>query len=73
MNLKKAEKILHKAILLFPEFIETYFNLVNLYKTNKEYPKAIKIFKKCIIHNPNNLETYKNLFLILKKLMHLMK
>ena len=45
---EKAEKILNEAILLFPEFIETYFNLVNLYKINKEYQKAIKIFKNAL-------------------------
>ena len=48
--------------------METYFNLGNLYKINKEYQKAIKIFKKCIILNPNSLKTYKNLFWIFKKI-----
>ena len=46
--------------------METYFNLGNLYKINKEYQKAIKIFKNAS-PNPDSLDTYKKFILDIQK------
>ena len=68
MEFVKAKKILNNAIY-FSEFMETYFNLVNLYK-NKEYQKAIKILKNALFLILIILIRIKVYFGYSKKLMH---
>jgi len=67
-NFNEAEKILLEIIKQFPNFIQAYLNLSNLYFENKISNKAKEIALRGLNINPENPETLMNLGFICRNL-----
>lgn len=53
-NLKKAKKIIQKAILKFPNSPDAYFNLGLIFVKTNQIKSALDMFQKSVNLNPNN-------------------
>ncbi len=64
-----AEKILIKAVELYPEDEIAQFNLGQLYFNSGQTQKAIECYEKVLKLNPNNTNVLNNLFLLYRLVM----
>ena len=53
-DLISAEEYFNKALVLYPEFSETYAALGSIYYESNDYTKAIEFFKKAIEIDPRD-------------------
>lgn len=64
-----AEKILNKAVELYPEDEIAQLNLGQLYFNNGKTCKAIKCYERVLELKPNNINVLNNLFLLYRLVM----